>query len=202
MAGRDRRAHARDARIRRRRLLLLLAAAVALGLGVRAGAASNDGSRSGHARREPRAAAPATGSRAAAPRAPVDRLTLARQVGQLLMLRFAGPTVPEYVGRALREQRAAGAILFADNVVAPAQVRALTRGLRDAGGRPLVAVDQEGGDVRIVRWAPPAVSAPRQQAAGSVGADARAAASALRDLGITVSLAPVADVPSIAGAAL
>jgi beta-N-acetylhexosaminidase len=53
-----------------------------------------------------------------------------------------------------------------------------------------------------VPWAPPAASAPEQQAAGSVRADAEAAGAALRGLGITVSLAPVGDVPSVAGAAL
>jgi beta-N-acetylhexosaminidase len=103
---------------------------------------------------------------------------------------------------ALRERRAAGAILFRDNVADPTQLRTLTRALRRAGGRPIVAVDQEGGEIRIVPWAPPAAAAPEQEAAGSVRADAEAAAAALRGLGITVSLAPVGDVPSVSGAAL
>jgi beta-N-acetylhexosaminidase len=81
-------------------------------------------------------------------------------------------------------------------------VRALTRALRRAGGRPIVAVDQEGAEIRIVPWAPPAAAAPQQQAAGSVRADAEAAGAPLRRLGITVSLGPVGDVPSVAGAAL
>jgi beta-N-acetylhexosaminidase len=72
------------------------------------------------------------------------------QVGQLILLRFAGTTPPDYVLRALREGRAAGVILFRDNVVDPGQLQALTARLREAGGRPLVAVDQEGGDVRIL----------------------------------------------------
>jgi beta-N-acetylhexosaminidase len=81
-------------------------------------------------------------------------------------------------------------------------VRSLTAALRAAGRDPLVAVDQEGGDIRIVPWAPPAAAAPAQAAAGTVGGDARAAARALRAVGITVSLAPVADVTTVAGAAL
>jgi len=133
---------------------------------------------------------------------PVDRLSLRRRVGQLIVLRFAGTTAPGYVLDALRERRAAGVILFRDNVTSPAQLRTLTRSLRRAGGDPIVAVDQEGGEIRIVPWAPPAASAPEQQAAGSVRADAEAAGAALRGLGITVSLAPVGDVPSVAGAAL
>ena len=133
---------------------------------------------------------------------PVDRLALRQQVGQLIVLRFGGTTAPAYVREVLRERRAAGVILFRDNVVAPAPLRALTRELRRAGGRPLVAVDQEGGEIRIVPWAPPAAAASAQAAAGTVQEDARAAAVALRGLGITVSLAPVGDVPSVAGAAL
>ena len=43
---------------------------------------------------------------------------------------------------------------------------------------------------------------PLQAAAGTVRADARAAARALRAVGITVSLAPVADVTTVAGAAM
>ena len=93
-------------------------------------------------------------------------------------------------------------ILFRDNVTGPEQLRALTRRLRRAGGRPVVAVDQEGGEIRILPWAPPAAAAPEQASAGSVRSDARAAASALRAAGVTVSLAPVGDVPSVPGAAL
>ena len=132
----------------------------------------------------------------------VDRLTLRQQVGQLIVLSFSGTAPPEYVLDALRERRAAGAILFGGNVRGPEQLRALTRALRSAGGKPIVAVDQEGGDIRIVPWAPPSRSAPEQQAAGAVGSDAESAARALRSLGITVSLAPVGDVPSVRRAAL
>ena len=134
--------------------------------------------------------------------APVDRLTLEQQVGQVLILSFAGTTVPGYVREALREQRVAGVILFGGNVVSPSQLRALTAALRAQGGRPLVAVDQEGGDIRIVRWAPPAASEPEQETTGTVGLAARKAGAALHAAGITVSLAPVGDVPSARDAAL
>jgi beta-N-acetylhexosaminidase len=144
----------------------------------------------------------AAGSSSAGRSAPVDELTLEQQVGQVVVLRFAGTSPPEYVRRALREGRAAGAILFRDNAVSPAQLRTLTSALRREGGRPLVAVDQEGGHIRIVPWAPPAASAPEQQAAGSVRRDAESAARALRSLGITVTLAPVGDVPTVRRAAL
>jgi beta-N-acetylhexosaminidase len=135
-------------------------------------------------------------------RAAVDELTLRQQVGQLVLLGFAGTTAPVYVREALRERRVAGVILFHDNVVGPSQLRALTRSLRSAGGRPIVAVDQEGGHIRILPWAPPYAPAPRQAATRTVWSQARSAARVLRSAGVTVTLAPVGDVPSVPRAAL
>jgi beta-N-acetylhexosaminidase len=133
----------------------------------------------------------------------VDETSLTRQVGRLVVLRFAGTSAPRYVREVLHEGRAAGAILFRDNLTGPQQTRALTGELRrGAASPPLICVDQEGGDVRIVPWAGPERSAPQQAAAGTVHADAEAAARDLRAEGINVSLAPVADVASVPGAAL
>jgi beta-N-acetylhexosaminidase len=129
-------------------------------------------------------------------------LPLDQQVGQLVVLSFDGTTPPAYVRAALRERHAAGVILFGRNVVSAAQLRALTKTLRDAGGRPLVAVDQEGGSVRRVPWVGPIGSESEQAAAGTAQSDAENAAKALRALGITVTLAPVADVPSVRNAAI
>ncbi len=121
-------------------------------------------------------------------------LPLEQQVGQLIVMRFAGTTLPAYVRAALRERRAAGVILFGDNVTSREQLRALTRGLRRTGGRPLIATDQEGGSVRRIPWAPPFASAREQQESGTAGSESLAAAKALRAAGITVTLAPVGDV--------
>jgi beta-N-acetylhexosaminidase len=190
----------RPAAIARRRRNLLIGALAAFVLGIVVGGLSGGGEdtmrTSGGDPSQP-AGRPGGGEPA-----PVDELSLRRQVGQLIVLRFAGTTPPDYVRVALHEQRAAGVILFRDNVTAPDQLRALTARLRRAGSDPVIAVDQEGGEIRIVPWAPPAASAPDQEATGSVRADARAAAAALRAAGVTVSLAPVGDVPSVDGAAL
>jgi beta-N-acetylhexosaminidase len=118
------------------------------------------------------------------------------------VLRFAGTSAPGYVRRVLSEGRAAGAILFRDNLTGPGQAKALAGSLAKAGRDPLVMVDQEGGDVRILPWAPPARSQPVQAAEGTVAEDAEAAARALRATGINVTLAPVGDVASVPGAAL
>jgi beta-N-acetylhexosaminidase len=127
----------------------------------------------------------------------VDELTLDQQVGQLIVLSFEGTTPPDYVRAVLRERRVAGVILFGGNIVDRSQLRELTRVLRRQGGRPIIAVDQEGGEIRRVPWAPPVDPAPGQAAAGTVRTEAHAAAQGLRAVGITVSLAPVADVPSV-----
>ncbi len=138
----------------------------------------------------------------ASARGAVSELPLDQQVGQLVVLSFRGTEAPAYVQEALRERHAAGVILFGGNVAFPAQLRTLTRTLRATGGRPLVAVDQEGGLIRRIPWVGPVASQHEQLAAGAARSDAAAAAHALRALGITVSLAPVADVPSVRNAAI
>jgi beta-N-acetylhexosaminidase len=133
----------------------------------------------------------------------VDELPLRQQVGRLVVLRFAGTSAPGYVREVLGEGRAAGAILFRDNLIDSAQTKVLTAQLkRGAAGPPLICVDQEGGEIRILPWAAPERSQVQQAAAGTVRADAEAAARDLRAHGINVSLAPVADVASVPGAAL
>ncbi|CAN5242567.1 glycoside hydrolase family 3 protein [soil metagenome] len=152
----------------------------------------------------------ASGSQATAPvsslvaqPAAVDELPLSSQVGRLVVLRFAGTSAPEYVRDILREGRAAGAILFRDNVIGREQTKTLTRQLRrGAQSTPLICVDQEGGAIRILRWVGPERSAPEQGAAGTERVDATVAARGLRAAGVNVSLAPVADVASVPRAAL
>jgi beta-N-acetylhexosaminidase len=188
------------AAVRRRRLVVAALALLALIVGVAVGAGSGSEPASRPAAKP--AERPSTAPPAAATAA-VDKLSLEQQVGQLVVLRFAGTTAPSYVTRAIAERRVAGAILFRDNATGPQQVTALTGSLRRAGGavEPIVCVDQEGGDIRILPWSPPERSQPAQGAAQSAGADARVAARALLSQGVDVSLAPVADVP-VSGSAI
>jgi beta-N-acetylhexosaminidase len=126
---------------------------------------------------------------------PALRLTLSQQVGQVLVISFPGTRAPAYVGRALRQGRAAGVILFGGNVTSPAQVRALTGGLQRASARSaLVATDQEGGEFHTLPWAAPHAGQPAQRDPAAAGAAARAAARDLRAAGVNVTLTPVADV--------
>ncbi len=129
------------------------------------------------------------------PAGAVERLSLEQQVGQTLILSFAGPSEPAYVDRILRRRQAAGAILTGENVVSARQLRALTRRLeRSAGGRALLGADQEGGATRVLRFAASAAGQPDQVGAAAAAAAARATGRDLHRLGLNVDFAPVADV--------
>ena len=104
----------------------------------------------------------------------------------------------------IRRGEIGGVILFGANITTATALRALTEQLRDAaaaGGQPplLIAVDQEGGSIKRIPWAPPTLSPPQMGAtAGRATARSQGAATgaALAGLGINVDLAPVADVPA------
>ena len=107
------------------------------------------------------------------------------------------------IGR-IRRGEIGGVILFGRNVTTQAALIALVGQLRAAavaGGQPhfLIAVDQEGGSIKRIPWAPPTLSA-QQMGANGLAAVAKAqgasTAAALKSLGIDVDFAPVADVPA------
>ena len=191
----DRRPLSRPAALRRagperRRLALLCASAVvALIAGVSVGARAGGD--------EPEAARETGQQRALAEaREAVDRLTLRQQVGQVTISSFQGTRRPEYMRRRLRARETAGVILFGGNGGDRAHWRALTRSLQQAGGgRALVMVDQEGGDIRTVAPVGPSAGQPFQGPPASVRRSARSAGRGLASVGVNVNLAPVADVP-------
>jgi beta-N-acetylhexosaminidase len=122
---------------------------------------------------------------------PIPLRTLA---GAPIVFSFSGTTLPAYARDILRDGRAAGVILFGDNVTSPGQLRALTRSVRRAsGGHALICADQEGGPVRIVRFAAPAQAPSQQGTLRLAYASARAAAHQVGRAGVNVVLAPVLD---------
>jgi beta-N-acetylhexosaminidase len=134
--------------------------------------------------------------RLAAAREAVDRLSLRQQVGQVTISSFPGSARPEYIRRRLRARETAGVILFGSNAGDRATWRRLTRQLQQAGhGRALIMVDQEGGDIRTVSHVGPPSGQPFQGSPAAVRRFARATGRGLRNAGINVNLAPVADVP-------
>ena len=138
------------------------------------------------------------------PRVSVARATLAQLVGQKLVVRMDGTTASaDLLGR-IKRGEVGGVILLGFNITSPSQVTALTaqlRGAAAAGGQPhlLIGVDQEGGSVKRIPWAPPTLSAPqmgRMNSALVARDQGTKTGAALRGLGINVDFAPVADVPA------
>ncbi len=189
-----------DAAARRRLVALAAAALAALVAGVLTGAGS--GGREPQ-RRAPGASPPPRSAPAPASVAAARRLDLQRQVGQLVIMRFHGTGPPAYVPRELRAGRAAGVILFGENIGGRAALPGLVRRLqRGARGSALVCTDQEGGAVRNLRWAAPLRSQSATASPAAAGAAAAAAGRDLRAAGINVNLAPVADVASVPGSVM
>jgi beta-N-acetylhexosaminidase len=128
---------------------------------------------------------------------------LERLVGVRLVVGMQGTTPSAALLDRIRQGRVGGVILMGANVRSAPQVRALTASLRAAaragGGRILIATDQEGGEVRRFRWAPPAASAEELGTLGEAALRTRGrdTARALVRLGVDVDLAPVADVPGV-----
>lgn len=152
-------------------------------------------------------------SGAAAPRphhrspAPVPR-SLTKLLGQRIMVGMSGSSPPGWLLRAVRRGRVGSVILFAANIVSRHQTLAVTGALQRAaraGGNPklLIAVDQEGGQVKRIPSGPPTLSPPQMAATNNVAVAARqgrATGRFLKRWGINMDLAPVSDVPTFPGA--
>jgi beta-N-acetylhexosaminidase len=127
-------------------------------------------------------------------------LALRRQIGQLLIAGFNGTTVPVELRSLAREFGLGGAILFARNIESPEQVAELSFEITrlTADVPPWVSVDQEGG--RVARLRAPFTEWPPMATLGRSGDTtlaerfARALATELRAVGITLDYAPVLDV--------
>jgi beta-N-acetylhexosaminidase len=177
-----------DPAARRRLGVLIGLAALALVAGIAIGASDGDDAERPQEQPAPREARALEA---------VDRLTLRQQVGQVTISSFPDRAAPGYLRRRLRARETAGVILFGFNAETRPQWRRVTRSVqRPAGGEALVMVDQEGGDVRTLAWAGPALGQPLQGGPAAVRRAARGAARQLAGVGVNVNLAPVADVPA------
>jgi beta-N-acetylhexosaminidase len=129
-----------------------------------------------------------------------------RLAGQMLMVRMEAAATDDLRARAAAGELG-GVILFPPEGADPGAIGSEVDRLRAAAERsgspaPLVATDQEGGDVERFPSLPPSASAPEMAAEGraAVAAQGEATGRALRELGIDVDLAPVLDVPGVDGA--
>lgn len=142
--------------------------------------------------------------------APLDVERVARaeaSVGRLLLVGFEGTAVDNNVTleRLLCDAKVGGILLFARNIVDPAQLAALTRGAVASAaacgnGDLLVAVDAEGGNVMRLSPAAGYAATLTAQELGDANdltvteLEARRIGAMLREAGITWDLAPVVDV--------
>ena len=125
---------------------------------------------------------------------------LRHKIGQLLIAGFDGHALPVELKSLAREFGLGGVILFARNIAEPAQVAELSfDAARLVPELPVwVSVDQEGG--RVGRLASPFTEWPPMATLGRSGdvrlaeRFARALASELKTVGITLDYAPVLDV--------
>ncbi len=127
-------------------------------------------------------------------------LVLARLADAILIPPFPGPSAPRWILDALG-RGLAGVTLFGQNISAPDQVQALTARLRAAaiGTDPVIAIDEEGGDVTRVAYSDGSPY-PGNAALGAVDDTVltrsvyQAIGADLAALGINFDLAPCADV--------
>jgi len=120
-----------------------------------------------------------------------------------LLIGLEGPELDAREAKILREFPPVGVILFARNIESPEQVKALLDSVRQCTGEASwAAIDEEGGRVHCMPWAPfhprrPACDYGRMQdrnaAIRAVYDDNLYAGRALQQLGFTHNCAPVLD---------
>lgn len=133
----------------------------------------------------------------------VESMSQTEKLGQMVMIGIQGTKVDDDSLYMLNQYHMGGVILFDRNMENPEQVKQLTSDLQAQSNEkvPLfIGIDEEGGDV--VRMAEKLTPPPSQKEIGATGDIEQAktwaikTAKSLKDMGINVNFAPVADVGS------
>lgn len=133
----------------------------------------------------------------------VASMSQTEKLGQMVMIGIQGTKVDDDSLYMLNQYHMGGVILFDRNMESPEQVKQLTSDLQVQSNEkvPLfIGIDEEGGDV--VRMAEKLTPPPSQKEIGATGDIEQAktwaikTAESLKDMGINVNFAPVADVGS------
>lgn len=133
----------------------------------------------------------------------VESMSQIEKLGQMVMIGIQGTKVDDDSLYMLHQFHMGGVILFDRNMDSPEQVKQLTSDLQAQSNEkvPLfIGIDEEGGDV--VRMAEKLTPPPSQKEIGATGDIEQAktwaikTAKSLKDMGINVNFAPVADVGS------
>lgn len=133
----------------------------------------------------------------------VASMSQTEKIGQMVMIGIQGTKVDDDSLYMLNQYHMGGVILFDRNMESPEQVKQLTSDLQAQSNEkvPLfIGIDEEGGNV--VRMAEKLTPPPSQKEIGATGDIEQAktwaikTAKSLKDMGINVNFAPVADVGS------
>ena len=133
----------------------------------------------------------------------VESMSQTEKLGQMVMIGIQGTKVDDDSLYMLHQFHMGGVILFDRNMDSPEQVKQLTSDLQAQSNEkvPLfIGIDEEGGDV--VRMAEKLTPPPSQKEIGATGDIEQArtwaikTAKSLKDMGVNVNFAPVADVGS------
>lgn len=133
----------------------------------------------------------------------VASMSQTEKLGQMVMIGIQGTKVDDDSLYMLNQYHMGGVLLFDRNMDSPEQVKQLTSDLQAQSNEkvPLfIGIDEEGGDV--VRMAEKLTPPPSQKEIGATGDIEQArtwaikTAKSLKDMGINVNFAPVADVGS------
>jgi beta-N-acetylhexosaminidase len=138
----------------------------------------------------------------AKPAAPTRAATGFSDTAETVMGTLVGPPNARFLSR-IRNGKMGGVVLLGNGWLTRSTAAKVTSELQHAActrGEPLlIAVDQEGGLVRRLAWAPP-TEAPDQMTSPAVAqSQAVGAAQALGSVGIDVDFAPVVDTPGPKG---
>lgn len=133
----------------------------------------------------------------------VESMSQTEKLGQMVMIGIQGTKVDDDSLYMLNQYHMGGVILFDRNMESPEQVKQLTSDLQAQSNEKVslfIGIDEEGGDV--VRMAEKLTPPPSQKEIGATGDTEQArtwaikTAKSLKDMGINVNFAPVADVGS------
>jgi beta-N-acetylhexosaminidase len=136
------------------------------------------------------------------PAAPARAATGFSDTAETIMGTLTAPPSQRFLTR-IRNGKMGGIVLLGNGWLTRHTAATVTAELQQAActrGEPLlIAVDQEGGIVRRLAWAPP-TEAPDQMTSPEVAqSQAAGAAAALHQVGIDIDFAPVVDTPGPAG---
>jgi beta-N-acetylhexosaminidase len=119
--------------------------------------------------------------------------------GEVVMGTLTAPPSGRFLGR-IRAGEMGGVIFLGNHWLTRSKVTHITAQLQQAActrGEPLlIALDQEGGIVRRLSWAPPTEAPADMTNPADAHAQAAATAAALSQSGVDIDFAPVVDTPN------